>query len=149
MLTEARIVHGVVGLLFVAVLYALSKRRPAGMEWIVVPLATWLGTWVPDWDLSFGGIGNHRNPIFHSIVPALLVLALFYAQRHRRWATAAITGMAAGVGSHLFWDTPGGGDVRDIENDNLYLLVNGALCLVLAFYMLRRYGTPRQPRPGA
>ena len=141
-MTEDRIIHAVVGLLLLALFHI--RRRKKGKELVVVVPMALLGTWVPDWDLILG-IGFHRAPFTHSVLPVLLLWPL----RQTETGKTVIVGMALGVGSHLLWDTIDYGNVTMIPGglaDRLFLLGNMAICLGIACWFRRslaKLGTPR------
>ncbi|GEM86277.1 hypothetical protein [Meiothermus granaticius] len=101
--------------------------RPRGLgEWIPALCALYLGSWVPDWDLVFG-IGFHRNPLSHSVLPLLLFA----------WAVGfqprLVFPFALGLASHLFWDIVFFGNLTWISGrraDLAWLWVNLGLALV-------------------
>jgi hypothetical protein len=135
-MTPDRLVHGVVAIFFLTGL--LSARQPKGSAlcFIAVVFGAALGSWVPDWDL-IGGIGNHRSPITHSVLPA--VLPLIYGRQYRLWRWFVI-GIATGIASHLIWDSVDYGNVVGIPgrtNDILFLLGNSALTVGIALWLSR------------
>jgi len=98
---------------------------------------------LPDWDVLLLGPASHRNWITHS--PLLPVLAgallwkypiLLNENYPFRWIA---TGLAAGIGSHLFWDCVGSRDHKIIvvpywfsfrsAFSRLWLLGGAAICL--------------------
>ncbi|MDE0008098.1 MAG: hypothetical protein F4Y86_17725 [Gammaproteobacteria bacterium] len=129
-----------------AIFYSLAKRYglAEGRRWeplIVIPVAL-IGTWVPDWDLFFG-IGFHRSPFFHSALPVLPLLV----RRLRETTTGKmlVVGMSLGVASHLLWDTIAYGNVIMIPGgmlDRLFLLVNSAVCVCIAWRIRRDLAEP-------
>jgi hypothetical protein len=91
----------------------------------------YLGTVFPDLDITFLGIGAHRNPLFHSSLSFMVLLYLV----HRREVIlqAVVLGYGIGLASHLFWDVVYYGDVRWLPGgmvDRLWLGINGVACLL-------------------
>ena len=97
----------------------------------------YLGTVFPDLDITFLGIGGHRNPLFHS---SLSFFLLWLGVRlGLRQSTAilhtVIAGYGIGLASHLWWDVLYYGDVRWLSGrviDRVWLGVHGLLCLTAA-----------------
>ena len=94
---------------------------------------------VPAWDAIL--LGSHAHPLFYSV--AIPLLASVLARRFGRSALAC--GFAVGVASLLFHEALFGlADVQLIPNllwgslDVLWLLVNGALALVVASVISQR-----------
>ena len=73
-MSSARFEHFIFGIaLWVAYLY-LKRQRGDGLLLHPVALAVtvpvlYVGTALPDWDITVFGIGGHRNPLFHSSIP--------------------------------------------------------------------------------
>ena len=80
--------------IFLAVLADLGERRPWVLA-VAVVAAAWLGTTLPDCDLSLG-LG-HRSGLTHSVLP---VAACAW---RRRWRAVA-AGLALGIALHLSAD---------------------------------------------
>ncbi|MEE9404011.1 MAG: metal-dependent hydrolase [Algisphaera sp.] len=123
------------------------EKAEGAAEWAGLTLLPFvaLGAWLPDWDLYVGGIGFHRSPLFHSVLP-VLVLG-FLLRGISRFALPV--GLALGVASHLLWDIVQYGDVRWIRGgnaDRLFLLVNAAVLLVYALSR-RVVGEAESPVP--
>lgn len=134
-MTPDRQIHLLVGIITLAIVLALTKpEKPFATGLKLSPFMA-LGTWMPDWDLYVDGIGFHRNPIFHSIVPALVVGGIFW-----KYSKLIVpVGISIGVGSHLLWDIVFYGDVRWISGgnkDRLFLFVNGAALIVYSIASL-------------
>lgn len=127
-MTPDRIVHAVVALVFVGLYcWVRPPKRPVTEFSLLAGMAI-IGSWVPDWDL-FLGIGFHRSPLTHSMLPAV-ILAL--AVRKLKWTSVSI-GFSLGIASHLVWDTLDYGNVVGIpggDADRLFLLVNAAVLMV-------------------
>ena len=131
-----RIIHGILGALLIIIYLYVQRTKIPRLQQIAIVAAAMLGTWVPDWDL-FIGIGFHRSPLTHSIIPSILVGCL--AMKIRQ--LALFIGFALGSASHLLWDIVDYGDVRWIpggNNDRLFLLVN-AMILIAAVEVVGRY----------
>ena len=95
----------------------------------VALIPCYLGTVFPDLDLLWG-IGNHRNPLFHSSL-SFLVLVLLLRGR-RGFLAAMVAGYGVGLGSHLWWDVVDYGNVLWLPGsalDRLWLGAHGILCL--------------------
>ena len=121
-----------VGMIFL-VGYVWSFRRDKGAVkfFLVAALPAYAGTAISDLDISWFGIGAHRNPIFHSSIFYLLLIA--FIRQPRPALVAALTGFGLGLGSHLLWDVVDYGDVRWLPGgaaDRLWLLANGLLCFL-------------------
>ena len=82
---------------------------------------------IPDWDIKFGGIGNHRSIFFHSIISAAVLESMVfssvkainiihsklpenhdpfwdYISGYQKWAEAFVTGACVGIAYHLLID---------------------------------------------
>ena len=135
-MSDERIVHGLVGLLFCMCFVYLRGQRPDAKSLAVLGAATALGTWVPDWDLM-AGIGYHRSPLTHSLIPPLI---LFVFTRRLKFPYLNL-GFALGVASHLLWDIVVYGNVQMISggnSDRLFLLSNSLILLGFAAWINRR-----------
>jgi hypothetical protein len=140
------------GLIFLAgYLYA---RRPcrgqqAGRLALFVAAAVpalYIGSALPDWDITLFSIGAHRNPLFHSALPYFFIGYLSRKLRllsmlHTLGASALVMpgqiGFALGLASHLFLDILQYGDVRWLPGgmlDRLWLAIHTGLLLLLAWY---------------
>ncbi|MHC1729793.1 MAG: metal-dependent hydrolase [Syntrophobacteraceae bacterium] len=87
------------GVAFWAAYLAFRKPSCSRGEKAALLLVALVGTWIPDWDLLLG-VGFHRSPLTHSILPVLLLgLAMKSLSRF-----VIPVGLAIGVSSHLFWD---------------------------------------------
>lgn len=127
-----RAAHGMVGMIFL-IGYVWLFRRDKGpvLFFLVAALPAYAGTAISDLDITWFGIGAHRNPIFHSAIAYLLPIA--FIRQPRPAAAAALIGFGLGLGSHLLWDIIDYGDVRWIPGgsaDRLWLLANGLLCFL-------------------
>ena len=131
--------HGLIGIIilmaFVFTFVGVNTSRSKIVSLFLLSLIPcYFGTVFPDLDITFLGIGGHRNPLFHS--GSLFFVMLFFARRfHSFMLAAVITAFGIGLGSHLIWDFFDHADVRWIPGgtlDRLWLSVNGVLCLVLA-----------------
>ena len=124
--------HGMAGMIFLVGYVWLYRREKGAVPFfLLAALPTYGGTALPDLDISWFGIGAHRNPIFHSAIAYLLPIA-FIRRPHPAVATALI-GFGLGLGSHLLWDIIDYGDVRWMPGglvDRLWLLANGLLCFL-------------------
>jgi hypothetical protein len=69
-MTVDRLIHLLVGSIFLFSFIKLTKIKIENRNIILWFLSMSIGTWMPDWDLFFG-IGFHRSPITHSILPAV------------------------------------------------------------------------------
>ena len=129
----------------------LHKRRG---DWLLLhPLSLvatvpvlYLGTALPDWDISVFGIGGHRNPLFHSALPYFVLAWLW---RKVGLAEAASTmggaqldvavhvGLTLGLASHLVLDVWQYGDVRWLPGgtlDRLWLSGHALLLGLVAWF---------------
>jgi len=134
-----RAAHSLVGIILLlgfvhALRPAIRSRFRLLLLFVVSLLPCYLGTVVPDLDIRLLGIGEHRNPLFHSGIAFFVMLALL-----RRVRTVPvmvpISAFGVGVASHLFWDIFDHADVRWIPGgtlDRLWLALNALLCLALA-----------------
>ncbi|MGA1599256.1 MAG: hypothetical protein ACO4AU_09410 [bacterium] len=126
--------HSLVGLLLLLAWAALLHRnsRSAFLLFVLSSLVPcYLGTVVPDWDITLLGIGAHRNPIFHSCFPyALMAMMIVCLKWH--WAQVPVYGFGIGLASHLGWDVVFFGDVRWIPQgyDRWWLMLNALICLI-------------------
>ena len=117
-----------------------SKIRLVFMFFISL-IPCYFGTVFSDLDITLLGIGEHRNPIFHSGV--LFFLILFVARRFKSiFLALIIAGFGVGLGSHLIWDLFDQADVRWIPGgflDSSWLGLNGLFCLIFArIFLLSR-----------
>ncbi len=125
-MSSARFEHWLAGLVLWGA-YLLLKRQRATclLAPPLVLLATapvlYLGTAIPDWDITLLGIGWHRNPLFHSALP-YFGLAWLWGKLGLTDVMSAVVGLrgelavhvsfALGLASHLLWDIWDYGDVR-------------------------------------
>ncbi len=137
-MTTDRIIHLAVGIAFFIIFIKLTKT-PNEPEFLITGFITMaIGTWMPDWDLWLG-IGYHRSPLTHSVLPALLVG--FFILKNK-FSPMLIIGFCLGVASHLFWDIIAYGNVHWIKggnNDRLFLLVNTLLLIIMASIIKYKY----------
>jgi hypothetical protein len=108
--------------------------------------ALYIGSALPDWDITLFSIGAHRNPLFHSALPYFFAGYLsrqlgLISCLHRVGAVALIApmqiGFALGLGSHLLLDILQYGDVRWIPGgtlDRLWLALHTAILLLVVWY---------------
>jgi hypothetical protein len=108
-----------------------ETRLGAVTFFLLALIPCYLGTVFPDLDISFLGIGAHRNPLFHSSLSFFVLWWL--VMRQSVILQAAVLGYGIGLASHLLWDTLYYGDVRWIPGGmfgRLWLAGNGLACLV-------------------
>ncbi len=147
-MSTERFIHFIIGLVFVAVYIAVANPTLRTRDWLAIVLFSALGAWVPDWDLYLGGIGAHRSPFTHSMLPwiALWIIG-------RNTSKPALVGFALGLSSHLLMDTVIYGDVRLIaggNNDRIFLVVNAVIGLIAAGWTganVQRRFSDRQTTP--
>ena len=128
-----RLIHLVVGIIFFFGFIKMVNFKITKQNLLLGFIAMSIGTWLPDWDLFFG-IGSHRSPLTHSILPALLIGLIIFKMK---LPTILIIGLSLGLSSHLFWDIIAYGNVQWIKggnNDRLFLLVNSILLIVAAYF---------------
>ncbi|MEM5789493.1 MAG: DUF5942 domain-containing protein [Syntrophobacteraceae bacterium] len=144
MITE-RMVHALVGVVFWAGYLALRKPNCSRMTTVAMLPVVMLGTWIPDWDLLLG-IGFHRHPLSHSILPVLIL-----ASATRSFSRFLIpVGLALGVSSHLLWDVIFYGNVLWIPGgsyDRLFLFANSLALIFFAVWRENRTGRVGRSRP--
>jgi len=135
-----RLIHAGVaaGFLLVTLVLGLGKTYLPNQFWGWIPVlcALYLGSWVPDWDLIVG-LGFHRNPLSHSVLP-LLVLA---------WASGfqsqLVFAFGLGLASHLLWDMVFFGNLTWISGRNADMAWLG-LNLLLTLVAGAILGRPRR-----
>ena len=150
-MSSARFWHFVGGLILLAVYLYFKEQgrsRTAGQlaVFIVGALPTlYLGSALPDWDITLFSIGAHRNPLFHSALPyffagysshQLRLLTLMHTLGAAALVTPGQIGFALGLASHLLLDIVQYGDVRWIPGgtlDRLWLIANAGLLLLMAW----------------
>lgn len=127
---------------------AFSSDRPF-RDCLLLFASCWFFLWVPDVDLALLPILHHRSIVTHSMLPALLLLAL-----RRRLGLAPTIGALISVSVHLTCDalSPPTGfgqvwlpwplKVPLGPLSPLWLLANAATCYFLALVMLRRLMGP-------
>ena len=126
--------HSLIGLVFLA-LYTLTLTRRVSIQdalrfFGLAVIPCYLGTVLPDLDISLLGIGGHRNPIFHGCFAYIALWAVI--GRRSQLANRLVRGFGIGLASHLLWDAWDYGDVRWISGgtkDRLWLITNGLVCL--------------------
>lgn len=134
--SAARAEHSLVGILLLMAYVALVVRRQAGYRqalgvFFLMLMPCYVGTVFPDLDITFFGIGGHRNPLFHSSLSFLILLAC--VRRQHRFLQLLVAGYGVGLASHLWWDVLYYGDVRWLPggtSDRLWLGAHGLLCLI-------------------
>ena len=145
--SSARFWHFAFALAFL-VMYLLgaTKRRQgvpnAQLLCFVVTLPMlYLGSAISDWDISYFGIGGHRNPLFHSSAPYFLLVAVARLLGLTSWLPTLMTilsiNLALGLSSHLVLDVIQYGDVRWIPGstlDRLWLMAHAVLLGVAAWF---------------
>jgi len=141
-MTQDRLIHLLISLLFVFVLYRWKKQNITVPELTVLGATSALGSWLPDWDLLLG-IGFHRSPFTHSVLPCILA---FMTIRKYSWWPIPLAGLALGISSHLIWDIIFYGDVRLIQggnNDRIFLLLNAIALIAISLLIIRKLETYR------
>jgi serine protease len=121
-------------------LFFLPLLGGAGQTAASLPVVSTLTHGFPSWDLSLLGPGGHGNALFFSALVPFGLIALTYGVARLR---PLFAGFALGVAAHLaFHAVVGFTDVRWVPNvfalDQIWLLVNAALCTGLAMLSLRR-----------
>jgi hypothetical protein len=127
--------HSLLGiLLLMACVYLMHHKeaRVGAIAFFTIALIPcYLGTVFPDLDITLLGIGSHRNPLFHSSLSFLVLLAL--VKRKHMLLRTLVLGYGVGLASHLLWDIYDYGNVHWLPGgfiDRLWLGVNGLACLV-------------------
>ncbi len=136
-MTNDRLVHLLIALAFFLFFEKVTKSHVSSLNLIIGMVATAFGSWVPDWDL-FLGIGFHRSPLTHSLLPSLIVVWIVVKGKLPR---ILIVGFMLGLSSHLLWDIIDYGNVQWIDggnNDRLFLLVNSIFLLVISLMVQYR-----------
>ena len=136
-MTTDRLIHLIVGIVFLLIFIKPLKIKTNKKILIYAFISMSLGTWIPDWDL-FLGIGFHRSPITHSLLPALVLSWFIYKYKFH---PILIIGFSLGLSSHLFWDIIAYGNVQWIpggNNDRLFLLVNGVALIFASLIMNKK-----------
>ncbi|MGB9499866.1 MAG: hypothetical protein ACKVE4_08985 [Dissulfuribacterales bacterium] len=138
-MTIDRLIHLFVGVIFLFGFIKLSHLKLDNRALFLGFISMAIGTWMPDWDLILG-IGFHRSPLTHSLLPALLVGWIVFK---RKLPIVLIIGFSLGLSSHLFWDIVAYGNVQWIKggnNDRLFLLANSAALIVATIIIkLKKY----------
>jgi hypothetical protein len=158
-MSEARLEHFIVGLVFWAVYLWLQQRR--GDLWLLHPVVLvatvpvlYLGTALSDWDIAVFGIGGHRNPLFHSALPYFCLAWLWRRSgladvAGTRLGAALHVGLTLGLASHLTLDVWDYGDVRWIAGNTLgrlWLSGHALLLGLIAWYLRYVLALAAQPR---
>ena len=129
-----RLIHLIVGIIFFFGFKKMTNFKITKQTLFLGLIAMTIGTWISDWDL-FLGIGFHRSPLTHSILPALLIGLIIFKMK---LPIILIIGFSLGLSSHLFWDIIAYGNVQWIKggnNDRLFLLANSIALLVVAYLL--------------
>jgi hypothetical protein len=158
-MASARLWHFVAGLVLLAGYLSLKKPRGAGAfrRWLPFVVGTvpalYVGSALPDWDITLFSIGAHRNPLFHSALPYVFLGYLSAKLRllsvvHALGASALVVpvkvGFALGLSSHLLLDILQYGDVRWLPGgtlDRLWLAGHAVLLWIAAWYPQSALGT--------
>lgn len=139
--TYDRLIHISVGLGFVILYFLIRKALKSPEKNILniigILIASIFGTWVSDLDLLICGIGCHRSPITHSLLPFVLFEFIVFPVS----PYLLPRGFALGLSSHLFWDIIDYGNVHWIPGkfwDCMFLGVNA--CILTVWIVLRESG---------
>ena len=162
-MSSARFEHFIWGIVCWAVYVLLKKRR--GDRLLLHPLALvatlpglYLGTALPDWDITLFSIGAHRNPLFHSAIPYFFLAWLWrklglaevaYTIGGPRLEIALHVGLTLGLASHMMLDLWDYGDVRWIPGETLgrlWLSGHALLLGLVAWYPQYALSPPAKPR---
>ena len=142
-MTIDRAIHLLVGLLLLVVMIVKRKESLKLSDYCFLVFACSIGTWVLDWDLMLG-IGFHRSPLTHSVLPWVLVYLGF---KKLKLPNSILIGFAIGLSSHLLWDIVYYGDVRWIQggnNDRLFLFANSLMLIGVAYFRtIKTYIKPK------
>jgi serine protease len=130
------------GLVMAGAVAAAARRRGLGVKLgptflagILVGAGSYVFPGFPSWDLSILGAAGHGNALFFSALAPLGLIAAGYGVRRLR---GALAGFAAGVGAHLAFHAASGiTNIQWVPFDPLWLLGNAALCLGLAYLVIR------------
>jgi hypothetical protein len=145
--SSARLTHFIFAIVFLAVYLVGQSKRGNGISgtqfvYLAVTLPVlYLGSAISDWDISFFGIGGHRNPLFHSSLVYFLLIAL----GRRTGLTALLPSLmgaiyisfALGLASHLVLDVIQYGNVKWIPGgtlDRIWLTVNAVGLAMAAWF---------------
>lgn len=145
--SSARFTHFIFALVFLVVYLVGKSKRGTGLSsaqciYLVVTVPVlYLGSAISDWDISFFGIGSHRNPLFHSSMAYFVLMAV------DRWTgltallpslmSAIYISFALGLSSHLVLDVIQYGNVRWIPGgtlDRLWLTANAVVLAIAAWF---------------
>lgn len=145
-MSSARLEHLIIGLVCLGAYVYLKQQRESRlfasplMLLVTLPVL-YLGTALPDWDITLLGIGRHRHPLFHSSLPYFCLAWLWRKLKlpdliarlaGPRSELALHVALALGLASHLLWDTWDYGDVRWIPGGTLdRLWLGGHACLLI------------------
>jgi hypothetical protein len=121
---------------------ASARRRglavqlgPSFLAGILLGAGGYFFSGFPSWDLALLGPAGHGNALFFSALMPLALIAAGYGVRRLR---GALAGFAAGVAAHLaFHAAANVTPIHWVPFDPVWLLVNAALCLGLAYLVLR------------
>ena len=113
---------------------AYIPKNKNNIGWLVFIVVIIFGSWFPDIDILLFGIGGHRSPLTHSALPFLLFKYIIdnYNYGDKEWNVSLSKVFAYSLAFHLFLDILQGGDVRYVPFDNLFLLLNGFLCIKIS-----------------
>jgi hypothetical protein len=136
--------HSLVGIIllmaYVSQFVATQETRLGAVSFFLLALIPcYLGTVFPDLDITFLGIGAHRNPLFHSCLSFFVLLWL--VNRQAVILQVLVLGYGVGLASHLLWDMVYYGNVRWLPGgglDRLWLGANGLACLLPLMLSSRR-----------
>jgi len=137
-MTTDRLIHLLIGIIFLFIFLKVLNINVTMRVLLIGGFSAALGTWVSDWDLILG-IGYHRSPLTHSVLPALMFGWLVYKVK---LDALLMIGFCLGLSSHLFWDIIDYGNVQWIKggnSDRLFLLINCIILLVIAFAVSPKY----------
>lgn len=132
--------HNLFGILlligYLAVFVFKTKSHiDALLIFLLALIPCYWGTVLPDWDITWCGIGCHRNPIFHSsIFYFVLHFATGVWRRKYPLLQTLVSAFGLGLASHLWLDIYDFGDVRWLPSkamDQAWLGIHGVLCFFL------------------
>jgi hypothetical protein len=150
-MSSARFEHFIFGIaLWVAYLFLKQRRGDRLLLHPVVFAVTlpvlYLGTALPDWDITVFGIGGHRHPLFHSSLPYFCLAWLWrklgladvvHTIGGARLGIALHVGFILGLASHMVLDVWQYGHVRWIPGGTLgrlWLSTHALLLGLIAWY---------------
>jgi hypothetical protein len=162
-MSSARFEHFLFGIALWVAYLCLKQRRgdrlllhPVALA-VTVPVL-YLGTALPDWDITVFGIGGHRNPLFHSSLPYFCLAWLWrklglaevvYTIGGARLGSALQVGLTLGLASHLVLDVWQYGNVHWIPGgtlDRLWLSGHALLLGLIAWYPQHVLAITAKPR---